>query len=398
VENQVQSTGGDLLQHKRFTILGRWLPRCVKIYLPTVQKYFHELIFLLCPEWIYSGAQATGVDYPIVNVNPKEWYLLEAYFTNTPNQFNLTIDSEGVSVWRVQRLSGAYIGFSVVTLALSGTNLVLAVIALIRHPSGKKRSIASVCLLLEILANLDRLFFGMDPFAPWRLWPYPVESTLFTMNIPLSLMSMVLLTLYWQELVDFSSLEISSVLSRSKIPAAIIGAVSVTLEVVNSGVRAAEVKFDLRTSRFFGFSLFLLVSYLWLTHPASCPYHKCYLLDCGHYLERPRWLRVNQRLQILPSAAAPQQEAEDAPKFQHKISGDTIWSCNAFHGCSDSPSRAEQHRRTFLRPLLRHYRIEHYRSHADYRLPKCIRFQKHAHKIVCRVNGRLLARIKVCSK
>lgn len=178
-------------------------------------------------------------------MNEPEWTSFVKALNDYPSTtLNLTVDKEGVSIWRIQKESGAYIGFAIVAIAFAANNLVLAVIALLRHPLARQRSIVSLCLCLEIVAHVVRLLFGMDPLAPWKLWPYPVETMFYTISIPISLMSMVLLTLYWQDLVDFSSLEISSVLSRSKGPAIIIAIVAVGMEVASVSVRATDVNFS----------------------------------------------------------------------------------------------------------------------------------------------------------
>lgn len=196
------------------------------------------------PEYINTGAFASGVNYPVVNMNSEEWSLFERLTASPNTSLNMTIDSDGISPWRIQKDSGAYYGHAVITGAFCIINIVLASLALSKHPQKCSRSISTLCLTLEIVAHVIRFFYALDPSGPWKLWPYPVEIVLLTLSIPVSLISMVLLTLYWQELVDFSSLEVSSVLSRSKIPAIIIVCLTLGTEVASSAVRAADVRFE----------------------------------------------------------------------------------------------------------------------------------------------------------
>lgn len=194
-------------------------------------------------EYITTGGPATNMKVPVVNMNSPEWDILEAEFLGSPSGvLNLTVDNEGYGMWVAQKESGIFIFFSATAIPFALINIVLASVALSQLPF--RPSTGVLCLLLEILANAIRMLYAFDPAAPWPLWPYPIEATLLSINIPISLSSMVLLTLHWQDLVDFSSLNVSSALSRTKIPAVVITVTMVIVEACAAAVRAADINFQ----------------------------------------------------------------------------------------------------------------------------------------------------------
>lgn len=165
-----------------------------------------------------------NVDFPVVNMNPDEWNLIERIISfSEPAQLNMTVSSDGISLWRIQKDSGAYYAHATITAAFCLINIVLASLALAKHPSKCTRSISTLCLTLEIVAHVIRFLYALDPSGPWKLWPYPVEIVLLTLSIPVSLMSMILLTLCVQSAPDSKLLAIvvltpmhSQILARAR--------------------------------------------------------------------------------------------------------------------------------------------------------------------------------------
>jgi hypothetical protein len=144
----------------------------------------------------------------------------------------------------------------------------MAVIKLVRI--GLVRSIAAVCLSLEITANAstsliiglnahlggfnDRIFrfaarilYGIDPFGGWEMMPIAFCRIFATTSVPITIASVLLFTFYWQELVS-GSLIVSPFLTRSKIPAAILITCLMILEIISSSLRGAEVTWNILTS------------------------------------------------------------------------------------------------------------------------------------------------------
>lgn len=97
---------------------------------------------------------SSGVTMPVVTVNAIDAASIGAWLAAF-GSLNVTITSEAEYSYRHVYQSGIYQALSVVVVTWSSINAILAIYML--KTFGFRKSIASVCLSLELLANISTL-------------------------------------------------------------------------------------------------------------------------------------------------------------------------------------------------------------------------------------------------
>jgi hypothetical protein len=133
------------------------------------------------------------VTFPVVQMDQDKFEEYETLYNSTNGNITLIIDDEGRNEWVDVRTSGWFIFFGISLGLFELVNLSCAVWVLSGHWPFQK-SLVTVCLFLEIGANILRLLFLVDPWSGFvdlqmvfraevaltfsliqmELWPVPV--------------------------------------------------------------------------------------------------------------------------------------------------------------------------------------------------------------------------------
>jgi glucan phosphoethanolaminetransferase (alkaline phosphatase superfamily) len=114
---------------------------------------------------------------------------------------------------------------------------------------GVEFSLTQITLILQILANLERLVFVLDPVqdSGRGFLTFGAFSVLWTLSFPWSLACTLLISLYWYEtLKNFSETQVKikvTPLRKMKIPYIIIVTILVVLDLASSLIRAFRFPF-----------------------------------------------------------------------------------------------------------------------------------------------------------
>lgn len=130
--------------------------------------------------------------------------------------------------------------FAVLTTAASSIALMKLIAFLTVR--GRKISLAIVLLSIEFATNLWRLiYFSLDPVYLGRLFAGPTAHGLSSITWPVGSITMLLVGMYYQEVLSSTKLQISDNVKRLQKPFLIITLVIVCLEIASSSVRASRV-------------------------------------------------------------------------------------------------------------------------------------------------------------
>jgi len=130
--------------------------------------------------------------------------------------YNITVNDDGINVWRDFFESGAMIIFQVLVI---GSNLALLIIifyVLMNISFISKQWIHIVGIFLELLGALARVFFYIDPSGAYRVIPTSYSSPFFYACFPFSLMNCLLMSLYFQETLRSKQLKIYYFITRTQ--------------------------------------------------------------------------------------------------------------------------------------------------------------------------------------
>lgn len=114
-------------------------------------------------------------------------------------------------------------------------NISFAVTAMIWN--GKVANTAFMCLFLEIVASLIRFMWATDPYA-MRYLPLIVADTFLSLSYPLTMSSVVLLTMFWHQITS-RYIGAATSLAAIRKPAVLVVVFLIVYEVVINVSRCA---------------------------------------------------------------------------------------------------------------------------------------------------------------
>jgi hypothetical protein len=239
------------------------LPPTQRLRLTSLQPLANARRVIGYPQYVRFGIDTAAVTFPVVQMDEDSYASFRALFNATKGNITLVIDDSGENEWVKIRKSGWFIFFGVSLGVFEAINLACAIWVLSGHWPFQ-RSLVTVCLLLEILANSLRLIFLFEPFSGfvwispslprcmkidfvacrWSygkyLFPNSVSTVFYTISFPITTSVTILLTFYWSELVSRNpTLQISALLTKTRIPAAIFIVLICIFEIISSSARAA---------------------------------------------------------------------------------------------------------------------------------------------------------------
>jgi hypothetical protein len=236
-------------------------------------------------EWVYNGASSKNVTFPVVEIDPAAFDAIRQAGASIDT---ITVTSAGVSDWRDFKLSWWYPFFSVTCGLFSLIVIAVGIRSLTRI--GIRRHMAVLCISIELLACLCRVIFCLDPFSGWRFLPtafrqlcasmssefhvsglfysYCFGCRFLSISWPMTLIASLLLTFFWSQLINLSSLEIRPIITRSKIPAVAASIVLMVLELTSSSLRMASVSVSI---------VFILNGAIYFLVCVACMVHYVYV-------------------------------------------------------------------------------------------------------------------------
>eukprot|EP01122_Echinamoeba_exundans_P009576 TRINITY_DN3421_c0_g1_i1.p1 TRINITY_DN3421_c0_g1~~TRINITY_DN3421_c0_g1_i1.p1 ORF type:complete len:472 (-),score=44.29 TRINITY_DN3421_c0_g1_i1:43-1458(-) len=158
----------------------------------------------------------------------------------------IVIDLPGneVSPWRVVRHSPVMIAFQVWFVVIAAPTAITSLVKLISYvvQRGFRLSLASAILTIEFTISLWRLiYFALDPVYLGRAFPGPVAHGLSTITFPFSVISTLLVAMYYHEVLTTSKLKVAENIQKLRIPFFILTILILILEIVSSSLRASRV-------------------------------------------------------------------------------------------------------------------------------------------------------------
>jgi hypothetical protein len=182
---------------------------------------------------------------PIVQASPPRLAQLTQYLVDGYN-ITVRITSGDVNPWDEMMNSGAMIAFSVILSAFTMACLVLAVykfavFAKIKGCRHGEFTVTQTMLVLEIVGNTIRfLSVAVDPMMSRRIFPFMLNNLLITPHWPFLIMNLMLVSLYWHELMGKNTVKINRNLKKFKKPFWAVFAVFLALELTQSILRGVS--------------------------------------------------------------------------------------------------------------------------------------------------------------
>eukprot|EP01122_Echinamoeba_exundans_P013694 TRINITY_DN6015_c0_g2_i2.p1 TRINITY_DN6015_c0_g2~~TRINITY_DN6015_c0_g2_i2.p1 ORF type:complete len:461 (+),score=41.31 TRINITY_DN6015_c0_g2_i2:110-1492(+) len=215
-------------------------------------------------EWVYNGVSSKEVTFPVVEIDPDAFAAIRQADTSIAT---ITVTSHGISAWRDFKLSWWYPFFSVTSGLFSVAVIAIGIRSLFRI--GLRRHMAVLCISIEMVACLCRVIFCLDPFSGWRILPTAFRQLFLSISWPMTLIASLLLTFFWSQLINLSSLEIRPIITRSKIPAVAASVILMVLELVSSSLRMASVSvsivFTLNGAIYFLVCVACMIHYIYVS-------------------------------------------------------------------------------------------------------------------------------------
>jgi len=103
---------------------------------------------------------------------------------------------------------------------------------------GIELSVSQVCLSLDIIASILRLIFCINPFTFHDFWPTIVSTIIGNVSIPVAMAGTLLMTFYWNDILNSSTGAGLKNLKKMKIPYAIAVGVMSLAVIISSCVSA----------------------------------------------------------------------------------------------------------------------------------------------------------------
>jgi hypothetical protein len=183
---------------------------------------------------VYTGESAADIGILAYEVYFKDWVEVQSMVDNG-TEIIITIVSDGnpwsdvitsigpMLTWRVV-LGGATVGVMIYAL--------YKLIMFVKY-QGSHFNVPQVCLALEIIANIWRIFlFVVDPIGCYQQVPTVFSLFVNVISLPFGTATFVLITFYWHEIVSDSSITIHRFLNKLQVPFYVIFLTLIALSTI----------------------------------------------------------------------------------------------------------------------------------------------------------------------
>eukprot|EP00029_Vermamoeba_vermiformis_P007270 TRINITY_DN3100_c0_g1_i1.p1 TRINITY_DN3100_c0_g1~~TRINITY_DN3100_c0_g1_i1.p1 ORF type:complete len:354 (-),score=-6.70 TRINITY_DN3100_c0_g1_i1:388-1449(-) len=192
---------------------------------------------------VYTGPTAEDIGILAWEVYFKEWADVQAMVDNG-TEIIITIVSDGNPWSDVINSLGPMLVWRVVLGGATAAVMIFALyklIVLVKY-QGSHFNVPQVCLALEIIANIWRIFlFDVDPIGCYQELPTVFTIFINLISLPFGTATFVLITFYWHEIVSDSSITIHRFLHKLKVPFFVI---FLTLILVSTILAILSYYFD----------------------------------------------------------------------------------------------------------------------------------------------------------
>jgi len=186
------------------------------------------------------GADYKDVAVPVVEIRTTEWDSLEQELGNNMS-FLVRLNSSDINPWVVFK-DGPFIlvSWKIFISSFCIINILLACYKLFEFQYNKTASkIAIITLCCEIIGNSIRLSLtAVDPWAARIIYTSQTKEILYTITIPISLCTDILIALYVHEALNSASLAVVTFLTQYKIIFYLFVPLVFTIELTTSSLRA----------------------------------------------------------------------------------------------------------------------------------------------------------------
>jgi len=194
----------------------------------------------------WDGGNSSSIPLPSVIISLPDSITLQQYLSEGYN-ITVRVTSEDYNPWLEVPNSGALIFYSVF---LGGFALTVIIIALVKFITLVRRngcylSLPHLILFFEMIGNAERLVaVTVDPLQFRLIFPLLVNQMLFTTSWPFTILTTMLVALYWHEIIHNTNIMVNAFLTKLKTPFWIIAAVLFVIEIVTSVLRG--LSFDIK--------------------------------------------------------------------------------------------------------------------------------------------------------
>jgi hypothetical protein len=199
--------------------------------------------------YIWDGSDSHLTMMPATEVIIADFNFLSDLIKNqTRVVVNMTSDE--YNPWDVAFQQGG-IAFSVVLSPLTLFAMGFAAFKLIYFIKyrGVQVSVVQIVLLFHIIGNAIRFVDStVDPVMARTVFPLIVQQLLLTGSWPFSSCSTLLISFYWQELIDKTNARVSLFVKKLKIPFWIISCLIFSMELVSSTLRGTYYPLSVLTT------------------------------------------------------------------------------------------------------------------------------------------------------
>jgi hypothetical protein len=194
-------------------------------------------------ENLRDGSDISEINIPVWDAAYKDIEKIINYMQSDTDNITVIIEVgfEDPNPWMEAFNSGA---FPVISAFLGGYALVVVALAIWKlslfiRAFGPQRSIPQVCLWIELFANLERaIYLAVDPWFCRGIFPLAASHILYTISLPATPATSLLITLYWKELLTNQKSKTVTFLDKAQIPfyvaVSIIWAFEFTIAVLRS--------------------------------------------------------------------------------------------------------------------------------------------------------------------
>jgi hypothetical protein len=199
--------------------------------------------------YIWDGSDSHLTMMPATEVIIADFNFLSDLIKNqTRVVVNMTSDE--YNPWDVTFQQGG-IAFSVVLSPLTFFAMGFAAFKLVYFIKyrGVQVSVVQIVLLFHIIGNAIRFVDStVDPVMARTVFPLIVQQLLLTGSWPFSSCSTLLISFYWQELIDKTNARVSLFVKKLKIPFWIISCLIFSMELVSSTLRGTYYPLSVLTT------------------------------------------------------------------------------------------------------------------------------------------------------
>lgn len=187
----------------------------------------------------WDGTSTTDIEIPMVIISKPSAEKLFGYIAKYGN-VTVLITSNDTNPWTELFTSPAMSAFSVIQPILVAANIAYAIYKQIKWVSikGWERSIPQTVLWFELVANILRfLAVAVDPLQSRVIFPVMLNLMLYTLSWPFSIMSFLLISFYWHELIRKLKIQLNAFLDRLRIVFWVVFGLLLALELATAIAR-----------------------------------------------------------------------------------------------------------------------------------------------------------------